>query len=148
MQDGIYIGYSSGNKIYCNNFVSNPNNINNPQGNIFDSPQRLAYTYDGQDHVGYMGNYYSDYRGTDREGNGIGDTVYPIGDRYPLVKLCCAGTSPLEASRRPHRRRRQIARVLITTVRKATSTPTVQRKFQDLKSDMQYSGRRWQLSLC
>ncbi len=85
-QDGIYIGYSSGNKIYCNNFVSNPNNINNPQGNIFGSPQRLAYTYNGQDYVGYMGNYYSDYRGTDREGNGIGDTVYPIGDSYPLVK--------------------------------------------------------------
>ncbi len=86
IQDGIYIGYSWGNKICLNNFVNNPNNINNPQGNIIDSPQRLAYTYNGRDCVGRMGNYYSDYRGVDRNGNGIGDTVYPIGDGHPLVK--------------------------------------------------------------
>ena len=85
-QDGIYIGYSWGNKICLNNFMNNPNNINNPQGNIVDSPQQLAYTYNGRDCVGHMGNYYSDYRGTDRNGNGIGDTVYPIGDGHPLVK--------------------------------------------------------------
>jgi len=74
-QDGIYIGYSRGNKICLNNFMNNPNNINNPQGNIIDSPQLLAYTYNGRDCVGHMGNYYSDYRGTDRNGNGIGDVV-------------------------------------------------------------------------
>ncbi len=85
-QLGVYIGYASGNVIILNNFLQEPSTILNPQNNILNSTQGLVYTYNGATHVSSMGNYYSDYRGADRDGNGIGDTVYPLGDGFPLVK--------------------------------------------------------------
>ncbi len=50
------------------------------------------YTYDGTTYKSYLGNYWADYRGTDAEGDGIGDTHYSIDsdsdecDLYPLMK--------------------------------------------------------------
>jgi len=85
-QLGIYIGYASGNVIVLNNFIQEPSTIVNPQNNILNSTQKLAYTYNGAAHVSSMGNYYSDYKGADRDGSGIGDTAYPLGDGFPLVK--------------------------------------------------------------
>ena len=71
---------ASNNIIYHNNFIGNPiqANIAATVSNIWDD--------------GYPsgGNYWTDYAGTDANGDGIGDTPYTIAagnvDRYPLVK--------------------------------------------------------------
>ena len=71
----------SGNIIQHNNFVNN-----NVQADVNEAPSAIN-TWDG----GYPsgGNYWSDYNGTDSDGDGIGDTPYILNenniDNYPLV---------------------------------------------------------------
>ncbi|MDP3057344.1 MAG: NosD domain-containing protein [bacterium] len=74
---GIVLEASIYNKVYQNNLVSN-------SYNGYDS------SIDNQWDNGTVGNYYSDYTGIDLNGDGIGDTPYPIPggssrDRYPLM---------------------------------------------------------------
>jgi nitrous oxidase accessory protein NosD len=45
----------------------------------------MVYTFKGVEQSGYMGNYYSDYKGADSDGNGVGDTSATTGDAYPLI---------------------------------------------------------------
>ena len=77
-QYGIYLpGMSSDtNVIYHNNFINNTNNAYDECSNYWDN--------------GTAGNYWSDYNGTDVNGDGIGDTPYSISggsnqDNYPLM---------------------------------------------------------------
>jgi parallel beta-helix repeat protein len=74
---GIYMSFSSSNTFYHNNFISNS------QG---------AYAGSGSGNTWYnnlQGNHWSDYKGKDLNGDGIGDTAYPIApigsDNYPLM---------------------------------------------------------------
>lgn len=39
---------------------------------------RQDYSYNGSSFYGPLGNYWKAYTGTDRDGNGVGDTAYPI----------------------------------------------------------------------
>jgi len=87
---GIILHYSSDyNTIYHNNFIDNTNY------NARD------YTGTNQWNSGSEGNYYSDYTGTDPDGDGIGNTPYPIPggsseDRYPLMSPYTPHTGPLD----------------------------------------------------
>lgn len=76
--DGLMLGHNSGNNIiHHNNLIDNPlNNAYDTTGNSWDD--------------GSHGNYWSDYTGSDDDGDGIGDSPYQIPgnvsqDKYPLM---------------------------------------------------------------
>jgi len=87
---GIYPGVSNNNIIYLNNFINNTKNARSFYStNIWNSTEKITYTYGGSTFTNYMGNYWDDYNGSDANGDGIGDTPYIIDsdkDYYPLIE--------------------------------------------------------------
>ncbi|HDM25073.1 MAG TPA: hypothetical protein ENG24_00540 [Thermoplasmatales archaeon] len=82
--EGIYIFYSCRDNIfYYNSFINNTVNV------FYDGCKKNTW-YDA---IARKGNYWSDYNGTDVDGDGIGDVPYEIEggdgnnleDKYPLV---------------------------------------------------------------
>ena len=68
---------SNGNVFYSNSVIDNDKQASDSYNNYWDN--------------GIIGNYWDDYNGTDNNGDGIGDTPYPIPDgdnedRYPLME--------------------------------------------------------------
>lgn len=78
-QIGIYLPDSSDNRVYHNQIVSNTQ-----QASLQGFPSHLNYWDNGCE-----GNYWSDYVGTDSDGDGVGDTSYIVDsnnvDHCPLV---------------------------------------------------------------
>jgi len=75
-------GSAHDNIIYYNNFINNTKNVEN------DVIMNTTVSVNSWDN-GAVGNYWSDYNGTDNDGDGIGDIPYVIDennrDNYPLT---------------------------------------------------------------
>ena len=86
---GICLTSSSNNIIYVNNFINNTDNVYSYDSkNIWNSTEKITYTYKGSTFTSYMGNYWDDYSGSDANSDGIGDTPYSMDsdkDNYPLM---------------------------------------------------------------
>lgn len=85
-QLGVMILSATGNQIYLNDFISQPVAVGGASAAILNSPEKMVYAYGGVGRTGFMSNYYSDYKGADSNGSGIGTTPSIYGDKYPLVQ--------------------------------------------------------------
>ena len=91
---GIFLDDSNSNKIYLNNFINNTDNVySRDSTNIWNSTEKITYSYNGSEFENYLGNYWDDYKEKHPDAEeiaetGIWDTPYSIdsdADNYPLV---------------------------------------------------------------
>ena len=79
------------NTFYHNNFVGNARQVNTDSIMVLDGSTTVAAYHSGSFDDGKEGNYWSDYSGSDADGDGIGDSPYVIdanrSDHYPLITL-------------------------------------------------------------
>ena len=87
---GMVIGSSNNNLIYFNNFINNSYNVLSSEStNIWNSPEKINYVYNGNTYTSNLGNYWDDYTESDTNGDEIGDVSYLINsdkDIYPLMQ--------------------------------------------------------------
>ena len=116
---GVTVDRSSRSNTFFLNKFDNPVNVAGQSADSQWASSRQDYSYNGSSFTGPLGNFWSAYTGTDSDGNGVGDTEYPVladavaalssttgtSDRAPLVSLPSSytllvktTTSPLNAT--------------------------------------------------
>ena len=83
-------GTSTGNTLYLNDFLDQPSAVT---GNSFNTPAKVIYNYKGKQYTNFLGNYWSGYKGIDGNGNGIGDSIYTLGQIRDTVPLMLPNTN-------------------------------------------------------
>ena len=88
---GVVVGASSSNNIYSNYFI-------NVAQVILDTEMSVGLPSENSWDNGVEGNYWSDYAGTDSDGDGIGDSPHLLyennQDNYPLMDYPPISTNP------------------------------------------------------
>jgi len=84
---GVYLAASGNSTFYHNDFFNNAEQVHHyGPGEMFPLPPVRSYLWDN----GVEGNYWSDYNGTDNNGDLVGDSSYVIAeknkDNYPLME--------------------------------------------------------------
>ena len=91
---GIDLGSSINNTLYLNSFINNSDNVYSSNStNTWNSTGIMNYSCNGSTHDHYLGNYWSDYSGSDPDGDSVGNSPYsilgccpPNSDIYPLME--------------------------------------------------------------
>ncbi|MGA1821755.1 MAG: carboxypeptidase regulatory-like domain-containing protein [Thermoplasmatota archaeon] len=82
--ENVILGY-----IYLNDFIGNTEHLHLSMSEIYlNSSREMLYRYMDEIHQSRLGNYWDNYTGSDNDGNGIGDEVFPLYsnvDNFPLV---------------------------------------------------------------
>ncbi len=107
---GIYLKYCSDTVLWLNRLSNTQNfKIDGTGTNYWNSSTLRGYDYNVNHFVSYIGNYWSDYSGTDSNSNGIIDTPRQLAsgnaDKYPILLAFPAITTPETPVYRVHNTR-------------------------------------------
>ncbi|MEN6395229.1 MAG: NosD domain-containing protein [Methanoregula sp.] len=89
---------STANTITYNTFSNTENVLSKSTGSQWESSTVMTYAYLGKTFVSPIGNYWSDYRGTDSNADGIGDTPYIVGSGTNLTSGAAANQNKIDSS--------------------------------------------------
>lgn len=89
---GIDVDRSSRSNVFYLNSLNNSRDVEVLSGDNMWASGRQVYQYGGQEYTGQVGNFWSGYRGTDENGDGIGDTAYTIQEDIPGPNTLSGGS--------------------------------------------------------